>query len=119
MQGVAARLAFGSDPLAASAFVRLQPVGTEGLLAGTLLNRVGQGAGRVVLLGTEPLLDAVGDRTLRLYGRPGVRYAIESSAELKDTGVWSPWREESLQSTLRLLPEVPTGDVFLRARELR
>jgi hypothetical protein len=118
MQGVAARLGFGSDPLAESAFVRLQPVGTEGSLGGTVLNRVGQVAGRVVLLGTEPLLEAVADRTARLYGRPGVRYAIDSSSALEEPGMWSPWREELMQSTLRLLPEVPAGDVFLRAREL-
>lgn len=118
MQGVAARLGFGSDPFAESAFVRLQPVGTEGSLGGVALGRVGQVAGRVVVVGSEPLLEAMADRTARLYGRPGVRYAIDSSAALEESGVWLPWREELMQSTLRLLPEVRVGDLFLRAREL-
>ena len=117
MQGLVGRLRFGSDALASSAFVRVAPESLAGGLGTETLSRARGTAGRVILLGVEPLVEAMADRTGRLYGLPGVRYRLETAAVL-DTLGWLPWREELLSGPIGILPEVPAGDQFLRAVRL-
>jgi hypothetical protein len=117
MQGLVGRLRFGTDPLASSAFIRVVPESLTGGLGTETLSRARGTAGRVILLGTEPLMEALGDRTGRLYGLPGVRYRLETSPVLDGAG-WLPWREELLQGSIGILPEVPAGDRFVRAIRL-
>ncbi|MEN9678431.1 MAG: hypothetical protein RIS76_4327 [Verrucomicrobiota bacterium] len=117
MQGLVGRLRFGTDPLASSAFVRVVPESLTGGLGTETLSRARGTAGRVILLGTEPLVEAMVDRTGRLYGLPGIRYRIETKPVLDGAG-WLPWREELLQGSIGILPEVPAGDRFVRAIRL-
>jgi hypothetical protein len=117
LQGLLGRLRFGTDPLASSAFVRVVPDSLTGGLGTETLSRARGTAGRVILLGAAPLVEAMGDRTGRLYGIPGVRYRLETAPVL-DGVSWVPWREELLSGPIGILPEVPVGDQFLRAIRL-
>jgi hypothetical protein len=119
LDGVVATLRFGSDVGATSEFVRLVLSDGVGWVGGEPLNRAGLGSGRVILVGEQPLVEAIADRTARLYGHPGVRYRLETSARLEEDPVWMPWREELMTLPTLQLPEVPEGDLFLRAVEVR
>ncbi|MBI4325334.1 MAG: hypothetical protein HY674_08735, partial [Chloroflexi bacterium] len=118
------RLAFLAVADQSSAFVALR-VGV--LEAGTatyeLTNTVGK-AGRVVVVGAEPLLEAElmgdGSRRLILYGQVGVNYQIQRSADLSQRRNWLKWQNVTLSNLWQTFDglEAPLGGVFYRALEL-
>lgn len=63
--------------------------------AGVTLNRAGSSAGMVVIVGREPVLLArlTPERSLRLYGRPGVNYTIESKPGFSVPAPWERWTQ--------------------------
>ena len=67
--------------------------------AGVTLNRAGTAPGIVVVINREPVLVGRLDpgRILRLYGRPGANYAIESKPGLTIPAPWQPWSSFTLQ----------------------
>jgi hypothetical protein len=117
--GELARLRFGTDANASSAFVHLRwseavaHVGIEPLRGGRLL------PGRITVMGPEPLLDAafdltLGRRRLFLHGHPGIRYRIERQASL-GAGPWLPSGTVDLQGESLELPEPVETESYYRA----
>ncbi len=117
--GELARLRFGTDANASSAFVHLRwsdavaHVGIDPLRGGRLL------PGRITIMGPEPLLDAVfdqalGRRRLFLHGHPGIRYRVERQASL-GAGPWLPATTQSLIGESAELPEPADTESYYRA----
>ena len=72
-----------------SAFVPVSPRALRGLnFDGTPVNVLAARAGRLVIVGEEPLLEALrasgGNRSLALYGKPWASYAIEYTTDLSN-----------------------------------
>ncbi|MFM7102296.1 MAG: hypothetical protein ACKO3N_14105, partial [Verrucomicrobiota bacterium] len=117
--GPLATLRFTTAPGAPSAFVRVELRELAGRVGIEVVDRVRPASGRVVLVGDRPLLDALPDRTARLFGTPGRRYRVEQAPRLEaaESG-WTSWREVVLPALEGTLAEIPAGDVFLRLRPL-
>jgi hypothetical protein len=75
----------------------------------------------VVVVANQPLVEASiasGVRTLTLFGRPGVQYLIEMSANPSDPGSWSPWNTVTLPALSGSMTiEASASNVFYRVRE--
>ena len=81
------QLTFTAGPEPSSAFVPLRVTGlTATKPNAALVEQVVSESGRVVVVGAEPLIEALrsddGSRTLTLYGRPNAAYAIEYTGAL-------------------------------------
>ncbi len=105
-------------PLSAARFLALQGNGVR--VPGTLIND-----GRVVVIGAEPLLEALpstnGQRSLILYGRPQTTYTLEFSTDLLNAAAWqTAWRGTLINLSQRFdhLPET-NRTLFYRAIENR
>jgi hypothetical protein len=118
-----ARLNFVAAPGQTSAFIPLHFDSVTGQrsqpgLAPSVLAH----EGRVVVVGSQPLLEAnignLGARTLTLYGKPGTNYIIETSSNPANPGSWTTWTNRTPASLQELLP-APTGTstIFYRARQ--
>jgi hypothetical protein len=106
-----------------SAFLSVQlgeSVGTQP--DGTLVTNYVSQAGRVVIVGEEPLLEA-GLNTNRapvlvFFGHPGTNYVVETNEDIGNTNGWQPawqWTMTNLVQTF----EAPGGTnrmMFFRAR---
>ncbi len=79
--------------------------------------------GRVVVVGAEPLLEPLlatnGVQTLRLYGRPGHTYTLESAPALIENGSWRVEWQGTMTDLSRSfdVPRPASGTIFYRARE--
>ncbi len=105
-----------------SAFVDLNLDNTVGhQLDGTPVRNFAPQSGRLVIIGEEPLLQAVlgtnGQPALVLFGPPDRQYVIETAPSLDATPTWSGWRDLELTD---LFDTVGIPDVeqqrFYRAR---
>lgn len=109
-----------------SAFVPLVPQPTIAARTdASLVTNLFSQAGRAVIIGAEPLLEAGlqsgGARTLTLYGNPPATYALEYSTNLLDSSGWTTLPTGF--SLTNLIFEVPGIDqsaslIFYRAVEL-
>ncbi len=120
---VLGRLAFVAVSDQSSAFVPLRVGPMEaGTATYELTNTVGK-AGRVVVVGGEPLLEAEllgdGSRRLILYGKVGANYQIQRSADLSQRRNWLKWQNVTLSNLWQSFEGVEErpGGVFYRALE--
>ncbi|HMJ92332.1 MAG TPA: Ig-like domain-containing protein [Candidatus Acidoferrum sp.] len=78
-------------------------------------------SGRVVVVANQPLVEASiasGVRSLAVFGRPGVQYLIEMSADPSDPGSWSPWNTVTLPALSGSFTiEAGASNIFYRVRE--
>jgi hypothetical protein len=101
-------------PLVLSNIVALQ---TNGLAVPRTL----ASAGRVVVVGREPLLESLLstnlERSLILYGEPGSGYLVESTTDPSDENSWQPvWQGTLTTLSLSIAPATLTNDItFFRA----
>ena len=116
-----AQLAFLAPSNAASAIVPLtlsQLSGTR--LAGTTINNGRASSGRVIVVGTQPVL--IADRSplpgLTLYGWPGTNYWLESNPDVSNPGGWSNLLQIPLGGRSQRLEGLSTNQpvIFYRAR---
>jgi hypothetical protein len=129
MQGekVAAVLAFEIPVTANSAFVPLRMGTVTGHTPdGRLLKDRPGRSGRVVVVGSDPLLEAAlagdGARSLTVYAKPGSSYAVEYAADMKGTGGWNrlPQKLAPIQlATPMQLPNPGFPVVLYRAVKLQ
>jgi hypothetical protein len=118
-----ARLNFVTAPGQTSAFIPLHFDSVTGQrsqpgLAPSVLAH----EGRVVVVGSQPLLEAnignLGARTLTLYGKPGTNYVIETSSNPANPGSWTTLTNRTPTSLQETLPAgVGTPTIFYRARQ--
>jgi hypothetical protein len=120
------QLAFTAGPDPSSAFVPLRVTGlTATKPNASPVAQVVSESGRVVVVGAQPLLEALrsedGSRTLMLYGRPNAAYAIEYANALSDPNSWSFWvRVPMTGLSATLAPTQPAEPaVFYRAYEFK
>ena len=88
--------------------------------SGAPVQRTIPGAGRVVIIGNEPLLEAVmstnQQRLLVLYGEPGTGYVVESSFSPTNTGPWQiAWQGSLSNLSVTLQPPGTNGTIYYRA----
>lgn len=106
-----------------SAFVNLT---LSGLLArqtnGAPVSRTIAGAGRVVVVAEEPLLEATlqtnAQRQLVLYGPPGAACRIEKTASLGSARWQDAWAGD-VTNLVQAIPMAETNGMFYRARRTR
>jgi hypothetical protein len=119
--GVIGSLTFKALP-GSSAFVPLSPINvvgskTDGSVVG---NSVGQ-AGRAVVIGREPLLEAwLGTnsaRMLTLYGNPGATYALGFRTNVLGTNWQFAWRTPMTNLYETFAADAKPGLLFYRAWE--
>jgi hypothetical protein len=110
-----ARIAFGTRPLV-SDLALVSPREVRGLDAtGTLPLRGIANTGRVVVIGTEPVLDAAVPGQFTLYGLPGQTYRIETRARLAPETLWVPGAQLTLEGQSLVVPLPPDQEQgFLR-----
>jgi hypothetical protein len=81
------------------------------------------GSGRVVVVASEPLLEASlfanSQRQLTLYGPPGTGYRIEKTAALSPSPLWLNAWEGDLTNLQQVIPLTETNGMFYRALRLR
>lgn len=120
------QLAFTAGPDPSSAFVPLRVTGlTATRPDASPVAQVVSESGRVVVVGAQPLLEALrsedGSRTLMLYGRPNAAYAIEYANALSGPNSWRFWVRvpmTGLSATLRPTQPVEPA-IFYRAYEFQ
>lgn len=121
---VVAQLGFVSVPQPGSAFVPLavsQPAGLR--LNGQAADKPGAANGRVVVIGREPLLDALlatnGSRDLALYGQPGASYELQYSPNVADPNAWTNLMRVPLTNSLEIFHGLAAAGpaTFYRAYE--
>jgi hypothetical protein len=120
------QLAFTAGPDPSSAFVPLRVTGLVAIKPNAaLVAQVAAESGRAVVVGAEPLLEALrsedGSRTLVLYGRPNAAYAIEYANALSSPNRWTLWTRvpmTALSATLGPWQPVEPA-VFYRAYEFQ
>jgi hypothetical protein len=65
--------------------------------------------GKVVVIGTKPVLEAVllpaRARALVLYGRPNRTYVIEQSDVIGEEAWWNPWTTFRLSATFHVIQQ--------------
>ena len=89
---------------------------------GTLARNFAPQSGRVVVVGTNALLEAFmgadGQPALVLYGPSGANYVLEATSDLSKPPPWQAVWEGTLTDLFRLIEPAPgTGQVlFYRAR---
>ncbi len=119
-----AQLNFTTVSNQSSAFVPFAPQSLTGVNAdGTPNANFAVEAGRLVIVGNEPLLEASlgpgGARALTLYGKPWVSYQIQSSKTLGSGGSWSNQMRVPMTSLVATVYGLDTNQaiVFYRAHE--
>lgn len=115
-----ANLGFVATSNQPSAIIPLLVSGAQALQAnGVAVPRVVGADGRVVIVGSQPLIEALiatnGQRMLVLYGQSNVTYDIESATNLNPTVVWTLYWRGGVTNLVQ--PVVPnTGQrLFYRA----
>lgn len=127
------RIAFGSSGVAAfqgqmqlaalsfvavsnqsSASVRLAPTNVAATKSdASALTNIFVNAGRVVVIGNEPLLEAQmaqgGARNLILYGKPASIYQLQYASDLSAGGNWNNWMRVPLTNLFQVISGVTTG----------
>ncbi len=106
-----------------SAFVNFSPQALQGVnFDGTPVNLLAAQAGRLVIVGNEPLLEALrvpgGDRSLALYGKPWASYALESTTNLSSTA-WTHMLRVPMTNLVQFFSGLDTNSaaVLYRAYE--
>jgi hypothetical protein len=93
-----------------SAFVALRLDNTVGYQAdGTEVRNFAPQSGRLVIIGAEPLLEAVFNAnrapTLILYGPPGFNYEVQTHPQFDaPREMWQPYWQGPLEDLFRSLP---------------
>lgn len=86
---------------------------------GVAVARTIPGAGRVVVIAEEPLLEAQvftnSQRQLVLYGPPGPGYVVQKSTEPASPAAWQTAWEGSLTNLYQVIPATGGGSIFYRA----
>jgi len=120
------QLAFTAGPDPSSAFVPLRVTGlTATKPNASSVAQVVSESGRVVVVGAQPLLEALrsedGTRTLKLYGRPNAAYAVEYANGLAGANSWNFWvRVPMTGLSATLYPTQPAEPAVLyRAYEFK
>ncbi|MGZ8939021.1 MAG: hypothetical protein ACXW32_07410, partial [Limisphaerales bacterium] len=120
-----AQLEFVAGTNRTSAFVPLKVVGLTAFKPGAAtVGQVVSESGRVVVVGDEPLVEAErasnGSRTLTLYGRPNLAYAIEYADALSGSD-WNLWMRVPMAALSASFQPPTTGgaNVFYRAYEFQ
>jgi hypothetical protein len=74
-------------------------------------------AGRIIVIGSRPVIEATKPDELMIYGRPGQLYILETSGSLNPGAFWSALGPYPIfnQSTRQQLVPV-AGDRFVRLR---
>lgn len=113
-----ARIAFGTQPNL-SDLARISPREVGGLdPSGTLARRGVANTGRVIVLGPEPVLDAINPGEFLLYGRPGQAYRVETRESLSPDSLWVPGARLTLEGQSLTVPLPPTLDQgYVRVRK--
>jgi hypothetical protein len=98
-----------------SAFVNLEIPDTIGTQPdGTLARNFAPQAGRVVVIGAEPLLEAYmgtnGHPVLVLYGQIGTNYVVQATADLSDPASWQTAWQGTLSDLFQVIEPVATAD---------
>jgi hypothetical protein len=121
-----ANLAFLAGESPTSAFVPLKVTSVSAIKpGGGAVTQVVSTSGRVVVLGAEPLVEAAraqdGSRTLTLYGRPNLAYAIEYANVLSSADSWKLWTRVPMTAfTANLQPSQSIEPAaFYRAYEFK
>ncbi len=84
----------------------------------TLSRRGVANTGRVIVLGPEPVLDAINPGEFLLYGRPGQAYRVESRESLSPDAPWIPGARLTLEGRSLTVPLPPTLDQrYVRVRK--
>lgn len=112
-----ARITFGTQPNV-SELVRVTPREVMGLDAsGSRTLRGTANAGRIIVIGSRPVIEATKPDELMIYGRPGQLYILETSGSLNPGAFWSALGPYPIfnQSTRQQLVPV-AGDRFVRLR---
>jgi hypothetical protein len=106
-----------------SAFVKLALDNTVGYQSdGTEVRNFGPQSGQLVVIGEEPLLEAVAtgpqQANLILYGKPGPNYRILSCPSVNGCDPWQPFWQGSQVDLFQTLPitVTPNQAQFFRAR---
>jgi hypothetical protein len=113
-----ARIAFGTQPNL-SDLARISPREVGGLdPSGTVARRGVANTGRVIVLGPEPVLDAINPGEFLLYGRPGQAYRVETRESLSPDAPWVPGARIILEGQSLTVPLPPTLDQrYVRVRK--
>jgi len=118
------QLAFTAVAGQASAFVPLTVTGVAATKPDTsAVSQIISQSGRVVVVGQEPLLEALraldGSRRLQLYARSNATYTIEYANTLSGGNGWTSWLHVPMTNLLATFqPSQPmTPSVFYRAYE--
>jgi len=113
-----ARIAFATRP-GLSDLARISPRQVGGLdPTGTLPRRGLANTGRVIVIGPEPVLDAIVPGQFIVYGRPGQSYRVETRELLSPGSPWIPGARLTLEGQSQTVPLSPNLDqLFLRVRE--
>jgi hypothetical protein len=120
---VLANLSFSASTNTLSAFLPLLLSDMSAIRAdGGSIPRTIPGHGRVVDIGTAPLLEALlssnGSRGLILYGNPGVNYVIESAQLDSGPLSWQTQWQTTVTNLFRVMaPSNTSSTIFFRARE--
>ncbi|HEV2391803.1 MAG TPA: hypothetical protein VG146_05500 [Verrucomicrobiae bacterium] len=105
-----ARINFNVASNLPSAFISLSPISFEATnTQSLLLPNASASAGRVVVIGSQPLLEGSisnGARLLTLYGIPGDSYQLQFSTNVTAPNFWSNWVGVSLTNLSAIIPNV-------------
>lgn len=119
-----AQLNFTAISNQSSAFVPLIPQSMQGAGAdGSALNNVRVQAGRVVIIGSQPLLDSLissnRTRELALYGIPGRSYQIQSATTVTGANGWKNVERVPMTNQVETISGLDTNaaSIFYRAYE--
>ena len=120
------QLGFKAGPNTSSAFVPLKITAiTATKPNASTISQVVAKSGRAVVIGAEPLVEAVrsadGSRTVTLYGRPNSSYALEYASSVANASAWKLWMRVPMTALSLALPTSHPADpaVFYRAYEFQ
>ena len=89
----------------------------------TLVTNYVTQAGRVVIVGAEPLFEALrstnGLVQTILYAPVGSTNAVQTSRDLPATGLWTTWQQLGVTNLLQALPPLPATNRTLFIRAIR
>ncbi len=79
-------------------------------------------AGKVVILGAQPLLESRingGQRQLVIYGKVGTNYTIQSKTSLAPTATWASRSTLTMTNNIRVVPATSPTDplIFFQLRQ--
>ncbi len=120
-----ARLNFVATTNQTSAFIPIFATDLQAKrLDGTNLFSLADGAGRIVVIGEEPLLEAAylsnGTVRLILYGPPGSTVRVDSTTQLLPVGTtWNQWTQVVLTNIVQPLSPIPPTNAARYFRGVR